>query len=152
MSHITHISTRVTVTPAPAKGAQVSVAHEPFALMHLGFNLLVEISPAGLLVERQKSVSNNSITVVGHLDTGASRTAIDTSVAKYLELVPIGASSSHTAAGVRETPDYTVNMSFTGSGLRQILNIRVGSCNLPFNLKEAHSNPKNPKNMGLLHK
>lgn len=150
MSHITHIGTRITVTPPPVEGTQVNVAHEHFSLMHFGFNLLVEISPAGLLVERQKSVSNNSITVVGHFDTGASRTAIDTSVARHLKLTSIGASSSFTAAGVRETPDYTVNMSFTGSSLRQILNMRVGSCNLPFNINESHSNPENPKNIGLL--
>lgn len=150
MSHIIRVHTAIAFDPPLDKKTRVNIAHNPLDLMQLGVRMTVEVSPAGLLVERQKSVPTKSITVWGLLDTGATITAIDHSVAEHLGLLPIGMSPSYTAKGVSLMPDYTVNMSFTGTELRQILNIRVGSCNLPFNLNEAQNNPTNQKNTGVL--
>ena len=92
--------------------------------------------------------------VTGHFDTGATRTSIDSRLASKLGLSPIGFTTSNTAAGPQGTPDYAIDMSFM-SNLRPFLDLRVGSCNLPFDLNEAQSSsdfkkPLNPQNIGLL--
>ena len=150
MAHINHFNTNIALKPTPVHGTRVGIAYGPDALANLGFNLYTEVSTAGALVAKQESISSNSISVIGHLDTGSTRTSIDASLATHLELTSVGSSSSRTAAGLQETPDYTVNLSFIGYGLRQIHDLKVGSCNLGFDLTEAQANPMNVRNMGLL--
>ena len=111
--------------------------------MNLGLNMLVEVTPAELPAERGKSVSHNSITVIGLIDTGATNTSIDHVVADYLGLIPVGKSEVKTAKGLSETPDYNVNLIFTGLRLQPRPDMRVGSCDLSFNLNDAHDRLQN---------
>ena len=84
--------------------------------------------------------------ILGHFP----KTSLDAGLALYLGLVSIGNSKSHTAAGPQITSDYAIDVGFIGTNLKPILNLRVGSCNLGFNLTKAQQNPNDPRNMGLL--
>jgi len=73
-----------------------------------------------------------SILVTAHLDTGASRTAISEVLAQYLGLVPASFTKVHTAAGLAEYHDYMVDILFPGRDLKNFIDLRVGSCTLPY--------------------
>ena len=149
MTNIYSINSKFGITPKPIDGTKVSFLHDFETLAYRGFHLLVEVSTADSFLKKEKSIKN-SISTMGLFDTGASNTAIDEKLAKYLKLVSIGLSPSRTADGLKETPDYSINLSFKNYGLRPYNDLNVGSCNLNFNLKEALKSPTNITNFGLL--
>ncbi len=126
----------------------LGVFHTPQLLANLGLNLLVELSTASAFTN--KNIEKKSCSILGLVDTGATRTSIDKTLAQQLNLIPIGMSTAITAAGPQKTNDYAVDLTFIGSQLRPVLNLRVGSCTLNFDFKKAKENARNPKNIGLL--
>ena len=87
---------------------------------------------------------------MGMLDTGATRTCVDFIVAEKLSLIPVGVGHAQTAAGLKQTPDYAIDINFIGSNLRQILNLKIGSCNLGFKFENVKKNSSDPRNIGIL--
>ena len=91
------------------------------------------------------------MTVMAHLDTGASLTSIDKRIAQQLGLVSTGSGHIATASGSVTVPNYAVDIAFLNTSLRGIQNLQVTSCQLPhFNLSIAVQNPSNPANFGVL--
>ncbi|MBP5787605.1 MAG: aspartyl protease family protein [Kiritimatiellae bacterium] len=84
-----------------------------------------------------------SIMVNALLDTGATNTSIDETIAKKLMLSPIGFSEIGTAGGKRTSATYVADISFPGLGLLPQRMLRIGSCNLSFNEKIGTSRPQN---------
>ena len=83
---------------------------------------------------------------MAHFDTGATNTSIDINLAKHLNLIPIGQSVNYTAGGPQKMPNFYIDLSFPGTTLKPFHNLRIGSCNLPFDVKNGiHS-----RNFGIL--
>lgn len=65
---------------------------------------------------------------VGLIDTGASVSAVDSSVVSQLGIPPIGTINVGTAAGVQQQAQYPASFSFPGTGLPTInFNFVIGS-------------------------
>ena len=62
--------------------------------------------------------------------------------------VPVAVSQS--VSGKFTSPDFAVDLSFTGTTLRSVKNLNVRSCNLMFDLAERQRNPDSQKNIGIL--
>ncbi len=152
MAHVNIIHTDVSVTENKNKQgkAQIGINYAPHPLANFGLNLFVEVSTASALLNQRKGIVKNSLAVRGLVDTGATRTSIDSTLAKRLQLMSIGSSTSHTAAGSQCTDDYAIDLTFIGSRLQSILNLRVGSCTLNFDLEKSQKKPNDLTNIGLL--
>ena len=148
MAHINIINPIQTKIKRSTGETQIGIAHTSDILFHLGCNLLMELSTASAF--QKKGSAKHVISVMGILDTGATRTSIDFTLAKKLNLIPIGISETQTAAGLQKTLDHAVDISFIGSNLKKILNLKIGSCRLGLNIEDALKDPNDPKNMGLL--
>jgi hypothetical protein len=133
----------------PSPGAS-PVKISPDALLLAGLNMPVEISTASIYRQSRQPPQFTSFTVMGHFDTGASRTYIDINLAKHLGLKPEGESVTHTANGPVKMPDFIINLGFLGYSLSGVSNLRIGSCILRFDLLKNQAKPMNPKNFGLL--
>ncbi len=145
MPHSNHFHIVLNQTP---NGNVAGISHTPNILANLGLNLLVELSTASAF--SNKNIEKKYCSAMGLVDTGATRTSIDTHLAQYLNLIPIGMSTAITAAGPQKTNDYAIDLTFIGSQLRPALNLRVGSCTLNFDPNKAKENLRNSKNTGLL--
>jgi hypothetical protein len=103
----------------------------PIALMNVGCNLQVEIATASAFVN---NVSNptprRTLTVMSHLDTGASRTTISPVIAQHLGLVQTGVAPAQTANGPTLNPTYAIDLLFGASTLSAKADLSVGSCTL----------------------
>ena len=144
-----HIEVNFEITPPPPEGTHLAVNLSPIPLFESGFNLAVEVSTASAFRSPPLNAPLSSITVTAHFDTGATFTAIDINLARHLNLLAIGQSEHHTAAGRQTMPNFAVDISFLNTRLSPIYNLRISSCNLGFALKNNASLP-NPQNMGLL--
>jgi len=129
------------VPPAP-KGTTVNFNFSPFPLVLGGFNIPVLVSTALLYQTPNDPQSVKSAQIIAHFDTGATITSIDTELAKQLDLVPIGESPSHTAAGVRQATNFVIDLSFPGANLHPFRNLQISSCVL--------SNPTAPMPFKML--
>jgi len=118
-----------TSPPMPSN-TKVSITTAPFPLMIEGLNISVLISTASAyrLPNDPKSVKTSQI--LAHFDTGATKTSIDIELAKELNLIPIGESPSHTAAGLRQATDFVIDLSFPGTNLQPFINLQISSCKL----------------------
>ena len=86
---------------------------------------------------------------MAHFDTGASVTSIDIGLAKHLNLLTMGQTESRTAAGLQTMPNFAIDILFPTTSLSPFYNLRVGSCNLGFDLAN-NMKPDKMQNMGLL--
>ena len=148
MAHISQIAAKLASQGLPA-GAKLQLSFDHVPLMHQGFNIVVSIS-APKSHDPSKEQDIKTATVMAHFDTGASRTSIDTKLANFLGLVPVGAGIVHTAGGSVQMPNYAVDISFPRSRLSPFISIPIGSCNLPFKIEESGSIQISPQNFGLL--
>jgi hypothetical protein len=112
-------------------------------------NIPVEISTAAVFKSPQNNVSPFSILAMAHLDTGASVTSIDIALAKHLNLIPMGLSTSGTAAGPQSMPTFVIDLSFRVD-LSPFPNLQIGSCKLGFDLQQCLANPNDLRNFGIL--
>jgi hypothetical protein len=70
------------------------------------------------------------VTGIALIDTGASITSIDASVATRLGLNPNGVATVGTAGGARQQPTYQARLSFPGTPLPGFEHPRVLGCDL----------------------
>jgi hypothetical protein len=112
-------------------------------------NIPVEISTATVFKTPQNNVSSSSVLTMAHLDTGASVTSIDITLAKHLNLIPTGSSTIRTAAGPKSVPTFVIDLSFRAD-LSPFPNLQIGSCDLGFDLSQCISNPNDSGNFGIL--
>jgi len=122
----------INITPKPPVGTQVGIdiSHRP--LLMSGLNLQVAVSTASADLQSpgfDKSLAASAI-AIAHFDTGASKTSIDISLAKKLNLIPTGPSIVYTANGPVEMPAYAINLVFPNTNLMPFVNLPIGSCNL----------------------
>jgi hypothetical protein len=130
---------------------QQAIGVAPIALMNVGCNLQVEIATARAFVNNVANpVPRRSLTVMSHLDTGASRTTISSVIAQHLNLVQTGVAPAQTANGPTLNPTYAVDLLFGASTLAAKSDLSVGSCTLPFDLAVLAAAPNDPRNIGLL--
>ena len=148
MGVFNHISFSVKSASKLPDDVKIDIMQDSAALLQFGFNLPVAVS--GGAAFRHPAEPPRTMLVMGHFDTGASVTSIDTQLAGFLGLVPVGFSTSHTAAGPSRMPCYAVDVSFPGTSLRPRENLMVGSCKLPFDLEKAKAEPRDARNFGLL--
>ncbi|MBI5698697.1 retropepsin-like domain-containing protein [Candidatus Saganbacteria bacterium] len=117
----------------------------------MGFNVPVIISTASAFLTQPSSITRRTITLMAHFDTGARLTTIVESLARHLQLIPIGSSQVSTANGNVETNNYAVDLGFIYPNMRAIPNLQISSCNLAnFDISKALENPNDPTNFGLL--
>lgn len=151
MSHHNHFSIGFNITPTPPTGTRVGINWTSAPLAQLGLNFLIEISTASAFLNIQNPPPRRTIAVMAHLDTGASLTSIDSSIATHLGLIPTGHSRIATAAGFAQVSNYATDLAFINSSLKSIQNLQISSCQLPhFNLNNALQNPNVPQNFGVL--
>jgi hypothetical protein len=134
--------------PLP-EGFRLSPRVDHMPLRRMGMNIPVEISTATVFRQPQSNNAIFSVLVMAHLDTGASITSIDITLAKHLNLISTGKSISGTAAGPQSMPNFVIDLNFRVP-LSPSPNLQIGSCKLDFNLKECLSNPNDPGNFGIL--
>jgi hypothetical protein len=115
----------------------------------MGMNIPVEISTAAVFKNPPNSISSSSILAMAHFDTGASVTSIDITLAKHLNLIPTGLSTSGTAAGPQSMPTFVIDLSFRVD-LSPFPNLQIGSCKLPFDLQQCLTDPNDRGNFGIL--
>ena len=142
MSHVSQLLPSSVKSDFSKK--KLSFRHGPELLFHEGFSLNTEVSAASDMMKEAAGDSGCALSTRGLLDTGATRTAIDISLAKKLNLTPVGYNKIHTAAGLVEALSYTVAIYFIGTRLKPLLNLKVSSCDLGLS---GHSSSKQP---GLL--
>lgn len=141
---------QIQVNPPPAKNTQIAVGVSPLSLLHLGFNIPVEVTTASAFRRSPNPPPLKTIVVQGHFDTGASVTSIDNDVAQYLGLIPLGTVQNQTAGGITTMNTYAVDISFVNCPLQPFRDLRVGSCNLPFDFQRHASDPNDERNFGIL--
>jgi hypothetical protein len=138
------------ITPPPPSGTKLLAGFDETRLRLKGLNIPVEISTATIFKGPQNTTSVSSALVMAHFDTGANITSIDIALAKHLNLIPTGQSTKRTAAGISQPmPDFVIDLNFRVP-LSPLFNLRIGSCDLGFNLQQCLSNPNDPVNFGIL--
>jgi len=146
MGSFNHFSIQWVLTPPPPPDMKIAFKMDSMPLTMLGLNMIVEIFTASVLRKQPNPIPLSTITVMAHFDTGASITSIDINLAKHLNLTPIGESTSNTAKGPQKTPNFCIDLNFSGTTLQPFHNLKVGSCTLPFNIEKEIS----PRNFGIL--
>lgn len=149
MAHLQSTAAQLRTNPALPSGTSISLAFTPQPLVQSGFNFPVSISAASLLKRTSPAEGTKTITVMAHFDTGASKTSIDTGLADYIGLVPVGMAPIHTAAGLTQMPNYAVDISFPNTGLKPFINLPISSCKLPLKIGNDGI-AVSPQNFGIL--
>lgn len=150
MAHFNQLSAGVNITPQPPEGTKIAINLSSLPLMQTGFNIPVSISTPSSAKVLSPDIIIRSATIMAHFDTGASRTSIDTGLAQYLGLTPVGISPTHTAAGKVNMPNFAVDITFPGSKLAPFINLPIGSCKLPFQIEASGKIEITPQNFSLL--
>ena len=132
----------VQASPALPSNTKISINFTPFPLQFNGLNLPVLVSTASVYKVPNDPNSIKTAQILAHFDTGASKTSIDLELAKRLGFIPVGESPSHTAAGLRQTTDFVIDLSFPSSNLQPFINLQISSCEL--------SNPVMPLQFQML--
>lgn len=151
MAQVHSISAKLNVSPPlPPQGLKAALSFSPVPLLRTGFNMLVSVSMASSVRESNPDKPYKTVTVMGHFDTGASKTSIDVSLADYIGLTAIGVFPVNTAGGLVQMPNYAVDISFPNTKLSPFINLPVSSCKLPFKIDDSGSIAVIPQNFGLL--
>lgn len=145
MSVCTLSSATFKVTPPLPSGARIDLITSPGPLVATGANIFVSVSTAALCADGS-SRNVLSAQTIGHIDSGATFTNIDISLAQRLGLVPSGYAKMQTASGTQTMPTFVIDLSFPSLGLRPIRNLQIGSCLLGYKVDAAPS----AKNFGIL--
>jgi len=118
-----------TSPPLPPN-TRIGINLSPFPLMFDGLNLSILVSTASVYRSPNDPHTIKTAQILAHFDTGATKTSIDIELAKQLNLIPIGESPSHTAAGLRQATDFVIDLSFPGTNLQPFQNLQISSCEL----------------------
>jgi len=128
MGSIRSYSFGYQIVPPVPEGTTVNIKASHVPLVLNGLNIPVLVSTASFFQLPNNPQSVKSTQILAHFDTGANKTSIDTEIAKLLNLVPIGESPSHTAAGLRQATDFVIDLSFPGTNLNPFRNLQISSC------------------------
>jgi len=120
-------------TPSLPLGTHIDIVPSPIHLLEHGFVTPVIIKTSSISAAPPLSCPIKSVLVMALFDTGASRTCISDIIASALALNPVGFSKFYTASGKEVFADYAVDIEFPDAGLRGCENMKVGSCNMPYN-------------------
>ena len=113
-------------------------------LVQLGAHIPVSVSMPSALKADVGEIKPRL--VFGHIDTGATHTCIDISLANEIGLPQIGFSESFTASGKQKTPTFAVDLVLPSLDQKSYKNMGICSCSLPYKLEEEPS----PRNFGIL--
>jgi len=130
---ITNIKVELHTEGSFPPDAKLEIAFSPRALHELGFVMPVIVQTPSILCYPPISKPLKTVLVMALLDTGATKTCISGLIAEALELNAAGFSQTHTASGLEIFADYAVDVLFPNAHLRSFENLKVGSCNLPYN-------------------
>jgi len=142
---ISHKPILHTVPPL-AEVTEVTVLFRPDILFRDGLNIPVEVSIANIFLQSNPEKKYKVATVLAHLDTGASSTSIDLSLAEELGLEATGTCKIATAAGIVPVPTFTVNISFPNTDLSPFIDLAINSSRLGYKSSE----PSSSRNFGIL--
>jgi len=145
-----NLNVAVSFNPEPPQGTYVGLRQSHHHLSQRGLNLPVTISKAAIYLKSPSldKPPASSITVMAHLDTGASMTSIDMGLAtKHLMLPATGTSHPHTAGGRITVPTFAIDLGFPNTSLAPFQNLQISSCKLQFDIS---GNLNDPKNFGIL--
>jgi len=120
----------IQTTPPLSQETKITIHTAPYPLLFDGLNLPVIISTASAYRSPVNPHSIKTAQVLAHFDTGANKTSIDIELAKELNLIPIGESPSHTAAGLSQATDFVIDLGFPGTNLQPFINLQISSCKL----------------------
>jgi aspartyl protease len=122
---------RFCLQPSPP-GQPTGVPH-PQGMAVTGPVLEVQIEIPSVLAQSLQAANSpipNSVTGIALIDTGASITSIDVSIATRLGLNPNGIAMVGTAGGAQQQPTYQARLSFPGTALPGFEHPKVLGCNL----------------------
>ena len=134
----------VRIDPKPEKDVRVQIRKSSVMLKQLGAHIPVFVSLPSALKADGNNVKPRL--VFGHIDTGATQTCIDVSLANEMGLPQIGFSESFTASGKQTSPKYAVDLVLPTFDQKLYKNMSICSCQLPYKLEEEPS----PRNFGIL--
>ena len=132
----------VQASPPIPQGTKVIINPTPLPLMFEGLNLPIFISTASAYRIPNDTHAIKTTQILAHFDTGATKTSIDIMLAKQLNLIPIGVSPNHTAAGLRQATDFVIDLNFPSNTLQPFINLPISSCDL--------TNPTTPLQFQML--
>jgi hypothetical protein len=115
----------------------------PAPLLRCGMNIPVIVSASSAYLMTPNAVQGVRLTVLAHLDTGASVTSIDITLARHIGLLPIGMSRMRTAAGSVMFSAFTIDLQFPSSTLSACTDLPVSSCDLGFDLSKPWTDARN---------
>jgi hypothetical protein len=115
----------------------------PAPLLRCGMNIPVIVSASSAYRRTLNAVQSTRLTVLAHLDTGASVTSIDIKLAHHIGLLPIGISRMRTAAGSVCFSAFTIDLQFPNSSLSAYTDLPVSSCDLGFDLSQSWADARN---------
>jgi len=151
LSNNYQIGYKVHLTPKPSEDTTVQLILDSNELAQYGMNIHAVVTTPAILCEPPFSMEKKAITVIAHLDTGASITSIDERIAQYLGLISIGKSSSQTANGIVQTNNYFADIIFSSSQqMRPFQNVPISSCYLPYKMNINDIDYLSKTNIGLL--
>ena len=129
MSHIAQIKFQINVNPPLPPGTQVSFGTSPVPLIRFGYNMAVEVATATAFRQNTTAQPLKTTMLMAHLDTGATRTSIDSKLAQSLQLIPTGIGTFQSAGGPRTTPNYAIDLAFVNTQLKSICSLIKFSSN-----------------------
>jgi len=115
----------------------------PAPLLRCGMNIPVIVSASSAYLRMPNAVQSARLTILAHLDTGASVTSIDIKLARHIGLLPVGISRMRTAAGSVRFSAFTIDLQFPNSTLSACVDLPVSSCDLGFDLSKPWTDARN---------
>jgi len=123
----------------PQSGGRFS----PTPLLRCGMNIPVIVSAGSAYLRTPNAAQSTHLTVLAHLDTGASVTSIDIKLARHIGLLPVGMSRMRTAAGSVKFSAFIIDLQFPNSTLSACTDLPVSSCDLGFDLVKPWTDARN---------
>ena len=147
---IISLNPKIRVTPSLPSGTSIDVLPNSTYLSKHGFVMPVIVKTSSISCAPLLSAPLLSIPVMALFDTGASRTCISDDIANALALKPVGFSKFYTASGKEVFADYTIDITFRSTEIKDFVNIKVGSCNMPYNHNLPDEQRMAEDNFGVL--
>jgi len=115
----------------------------PTPLLRCGMNIPIIVSAGSAYLRTPNAVQSTHLTVLAHLDTGASVTSIDLKLARHIGLLPVGMSRMRTAAGSVRFSAFIIDLQFPNSTLSACTDLPVSSCDLGFDIGKPWTDTRN---------
>lgn len=143
MSIVSHSSFKVEPADPKQKIPPLRIIGNSGDLARRGIVMRIVVSSPGNAVNAEAKDPPKSVMVNALLDTGATKTSIDSKIAKALGLNPIGFIQIGTAGGKRTSAIYVADVAFPNTGFAPRKTMPVGSCDLSFDPEVGLSSTQN---------